>query len=314
MTKRIKMTKMKTLALLPLLLLFFSCDNSMEGKNTNSSGEIDVYLEESFKPLFETSIYTFEGQYPLAKINANYTNETAVIDAFMNGKTSTICITRDFNEAEKQSLLTSKKIEVRSTKIAIDAVALIIHPENTDSLFTMDRLKNILLGKDTLWKDSNRKINVVFDSPNSANFNYLKKLAEIESLPVNVFAVNSNEEVINYVKENRNALGVIGVNWISDEDDPATLNFRDGIKVVSVARTEGGEYFKPYQAYIYEEYHLDKGYPLVREVWLITLASRTTLDAGFTNFMGGEKGQLIIQKSSLIPADMVARMVNISDK
>src|SRR5690606_25195086 len=121
-----------------------------------------------------------------------------------------------------------------------------------------------------------------------------------------------NEEVINYVKENRNALGVIGVNWISDEDDPETLDFRDGIKVVSVSKTEGGEYFKPYQAYIYEEYHMDKGYPLVREAWILNKAGRTTLNGGIVNFMMGEKGQLIIQKSSLIPANMVARMVNIT--
>lgn len=310
---------MKRHLLIPLSLLlvvFTSCnqDKGMGDKNTNSSGKIYVYLEESFKPLFETSIYTFEGQFPLATINADYVNEVEAIDAFINGKTSTICITRDFTEEEKKSLLAKNNVEVKSTKLAIDALALIVHPENTDTLMTVERLKNIISGKDSLWQGSNRKINVVFDSPNSANFIYLKNLAEISSLPANVFAVNSNEEVINFVKENRNALGVIGVNWISDEDDPTTLNFRDGINIVALSKTEGEEYFKPYQAYIYEGYHQDKGYPLVREVWLLNKAGRTTLNAGFVNFMTGEKGQLIIQKASLIPANMVARMVNITTK
>ena len=92
-----------------LLVAFTSCNSNkgMEGKNTNSSGEIYVYLEESFKPLFETSIYTFEGQFPLATINADYVNEMEAIDAFINGKTATICITRDFTEEEKKSLLLS---------------------------------------------------------------------------------------------------------------------------------------------------------------------------------------------------------------
>lgn len=293
-----------------LLLVSLACNNSAKGKNTNSSGEIDLYLEESYKPLFETSIYTFEGQNPLAKIKAFYVNESEAFDAFINGKTSTICVTRDFTEAEKRSLLTNKNVEVRSTKLAIDAVALIVHPENTDTLMTVERIKNILNGKDSLWQGSNRKINVVFDNPNSANFIYLRKLAEISSLPANVFAVKSNEEVISYVKENRNALGVIGINWISDEDDPATFDFRDGINVVAIARGEGGEHFKPYQAYIYEGYHMDKGYPLVREAWLLNKAGRTTLNSGFVNFMTGEKGQLIIQRSSLVPANMAARMIN----
>lgn len=292
-----------------LLITVFGCNS--KGSNATDPTPVAVYIEESFKPLFETSIYTFEGQNPLGKIDANYVNEVAAIDAFINGETSTICVTRDFTKEEKKSLLEKQNVEVRSTKIAIDAVALIVHPENTDTLMSIDRLKNILNGKDSLWKESNRKINVVFDNPNSANFIYLKNLAELSTLPANVFAVNSNEEVINFVKENRNALGVIGVNWISDEDDPATLNFRDGISVVSLSKTEDGEYFKPYQAYIYEGYHLNKSYPLVREVWMLNKAGRTSVNASFVNFMTGEKGQLIVQKSSLIPANMVARMINI---
>ncbi len=297
-----------------LLLISSACSgDNTKGKNTNSSGKVDLYLEESYKPLFETSIYTFEGQNPLAEIKAHYVNESEAFDAFINGKTSTICVTRDFTDAEKRSLLANNNVEVRSTKMAIDAVALIVHPENTDTLMTVERLKKILNGQDSLWHGSNRKINVVFDKPSSANFNYLRKLAEISTLPANVYAVKSNEEVINHVKENRNTLGIIGVNWISDEDNPETFDFRDGINVVAVAKNEGGEYFKPYQAYIYEGYHLDKGYPLVREAWLLNKAGRTTLNSGFVNFMMGEKGQLIIQRSSLIPANMVARMINFTE-
>ncbi|MCO5259547.1 MAG: substrate-binding domain-containing protein [Crocinitomicaceae bacterium] len=303
---------MKKVAFFPfLMLVLLSCNNSMQGKNTNSSGDINIYLEESFKPLFETSIYTFEGQYPLATVNAHYVTENDAIEAFFSGKTSTICITRDFTDEEKKSLLSKYNIEVRSTQLAIDAVALIVNPENTDTLMTVERLKNIIQGKDSLWTSTNKRINVVFDNKNSANFNAIRKLADVDKMPDNVFAVNSNEEVINYVKENRNALGIIGVNWISDEDDPATLDFRDGLTIVSVAKNEGEDYFKPYQAYIYEGYHDNKSYPLVREVWMITKAGRTTLDAGFVNFMTGEKGQLIILKSSLLPANMQARMLNI---
>lgn len=297
-----------------LLLIASACSgDGTKGNNTNSSGKVDLYLEESYKPLFETSIYTFEGQNPLSEIKAHYVNESEAFDAFINGKTSTICVTRDFTDAEKRSLLANNNVEVRSTKMAIDAVALIVHPENTDTLMTVERLKRILNGQDSLWHGSNRKINVVFDKPSSANFNYLRKLAEISTLPANVYAVKSNEEVINHVKENRNTLGIIGVNWISDEDNPETFDFRDGINVVAVAKKEGGEYFKPYQAYIYEGYHLDKGYPLVREAWLLNKAGRTTLNSGFVNFMMGEKGQLIIQRSSLIPANMVARMINFTE-
>ncbi len=301
------MNKLFYWVFIPTFLALFSCGSSDASKENKA---VEVYLEESYKPLFETSIYTLEGQNYLAKINANYVSESKAFDAFLNGKTSTICVTRDFTDAEKKSLLKNKNIEVRSVKMAIDAIALITHPENSDTLMTVERIKNILNGKDSIWSGTNRRINVVFDNPNSANFIYLRNLSEITTLPANVFAVNSNEEVINYVKENRNALGIIGVNWISDEDDPNTLQFRDGINVVEVAKEVGGEYFKPFQSYIYDEYYSKSGYPLVREAWLLNKASRTSVNSIFVNFMTGEKGQLIIQKSSLIPANMVARMIN----
>lgn len=289
-------------------LVFSSCNNTMEGNNTHTSGDITMYIEESFKPLFDTSIYTYEGQFPHATIEPRYVTETQAIDAFVSGKTSTICITREFTEQEKRNLRKSQ-IEIRSDKLARDAVAMIVNVQNSDTLMTVDRVKRILSGQDTLWNGLKTGINVVFDNENSANFIYMKELAKLSKIPANIFAVKSNEEVINYVKANKNALGVIGVNWISDEDDPQALAFRDGINVVAIAEKEGKDYFKPYQAYIYT-----KEYPLTREVWLLNKAGRTSLNTGFVLFMIGEKGQLIIQKSSLIPANMVARFVQIKSE
>lgn len=294
------MKKSSLIFLISLPLIFVACNNSSEKKENKP---VTLYLEESFKPLFETSIYTFEGQNPLADFDAHYVTEVEAIEALIENKTSTISITRDFTEEEKARLRLSK-IEVRSDKVAKDAVAIIINPQNPDSTLTVDQIKRIIAGNDTVWNGLKTSINVVFDNINSANFNYMTQLAGIKSVSKNVFAVKSNEEVIEYVKNNKSAIGIIGVNWISDEDDPETLSFRDGLTVVAVAEEEGKEYFKPYQAYIYT-----KEYPLTRELWMINKAGRTSKNTAFILFMLGDKGQLIIQKSSLIPANMVARMI-----
>lgn len=287
------------------LLLFIGCSNPMEIKEAHGIGKTKIYIDESYKPLFETSIYTFEGQNPMADIVPEYVTEEQAILAFHENKTKTICITRDFTKAEKDNLRKSQ-IEVRSDMIAKDAVALIVNPENPDTTMTIEKLKRILTGKDTIWDGLKTGINVVFDNVSSANFQYMRNLTGNGAVPKNVFAVKSNEEVINYVKSNKSAIGVIGVNWISDEDDPQALEFRNGISVVAVAEAEGKDYFKPYQAYIYT-----KEYPLTREVWMINQGGRQGLNTGFVLFMIGERGQLIIQKSSLIPANMVARMIQI---
>lgn len=290
------------------LVLIASCSNPMKVNEAHGKGTAKIYIEESFKPLFDTSIYTFEGQNPLADIIPVYKTEEEILQDFFAKKVETMCITRDLTETEIAKLKKSN-IEVRSEILAKDAVALIINPENPDSTISIDQLKDILTGKTKTWSSLKTGINVVFDHENSANFNYLKNLSGVTKVPENIFAVKSNAEVINYVKNNKSAIGVIGVNWISDEDDPQTLDFLNGIRVMAVSKTATSESFKPYQSYIY-----DKQYPMTRDLWVVNYASRSGVSSGFLLFMTGEKGQLLIQKSSLIPANMVARVIQLKSE
>lgn len=292
-----------------IISTLFSCDSNenpfVQKAETHRRGNVKIFVEESYMPLFKTSIYTFQSQFPNAKINTNYCTEQTAIEAFMTKKTKAIFISRDFTKEEKEKLKLNQ-VEVRSIKLADDAVALIVHPNNKDTTMSVSRLKRILTGKDTLWNGSKNKIDIVFDNQNSANFKYLNKLTNNAPVPANIFAVKSNKEVINYVKNHPNAIGVIGVNWISDEDDSEVLGFLDGVVVMSLSSKENGEYFKPYQAYIHT-----KDYPLTRELWSINKSGKQSLFSGFINFLNGEAGQLIIQKSCLVPANSPIRMIEI---
>lgn len=287
-------------------ILFASCNSNQNPlayqEDAHGRGKATILIEESFKPLFDTSIYTFESKFPKADIEPVYQSELKVIEDFYANKAKTIVISRDFTEEEKAALK-SKNVEVRSDKIALDAVALILHPSNTDTLMTVDQLKKIISGKQTTWTTSKKPITVVYDQPNSANFNYLKNLTNGE-VDKKLFAANSNEEVINYVKKNPNAIGVIGLNWISDEDDFNVLDFLEGIKVVHLAKDNSSDYFQPFSGLIYTG-----EYPLIREIWMVNKGSRAGLNSGFVNFMVGELGQTLIQKCSLVPARSQIRLI-----
>jgi phosphate transport system substrate-binding protein len=290
------------------LLTLSACGggNQTEQSENCKSGIAQILVEESFMPLFETSIETFESLAPKADIKTKYMAEGEIIDEFYKGKIKTICISRDLTEKEKK-ILKSKKIEVRSDRIAIDGVALIVNPKNSDTTITLDDLQKILNGQISKWKTSKKDINVVFDNQRSANFNYLLAFTKTDKLSKNVFAVKSNEDVINYVKKNENAIGVIGLNWVSDQDDFEVMNFLDSIKVMHVAKNSKSDYFQPYPGVIYTY-----EYPLTREMWLINWGARSGINSGFVNFMIGEKGQLLIQKSELVPARSPIRLIQMS--
>lgn len=302
----------KLLLILVVLGVGYACNNQDNPlayqSDAHGRGKATILVEESFKRLFDTSIYTFESQYPKADIVAKYMPEGDIIKAFYNNEAKTIVISREFTK-EELKYLRSKKVEVRTDKVAVDAIAIIVHPSNKDSLLTVDQLKDILLGKRLTWTGSQKEISVVYDNVNSANYNYLKEFCGSENKAKNVFALKSNEEVINYVKKTPNALGVIGLNWISDQDDFDVLDFLAGIKVVGIAKDDKSNYFQPYSGFMYT-----KEYPLTRDIWMINKGRKAGLNTGFVLFMIGELGQTIVQKSALVPANSPVRLIQFREE
>ena len=296
---------MKLVAFLMLsIAILQSCGGGSSTKKTENPHEYaKIAIDESFKKLLKTSIDTYESQYPKAKFIPTYTSEVDAIEALINDKkTQTIVISRELTKREIY-ILKTKDIEVRSNKIATDGIALIVHPSNSDSTFTVNELKEILLGKKTTWSNG-KKIQVVFDKPYSANFNYLKKLCNNGPIENNVTALKSNEEVIKFIKENPFSIGVIGVNWISDQHDFDTKYFLNGIRVASVKKDNKSLAFQPYAGVLYT-----KEYPLTREIWMINYSPRSSVASSLINFMLREPGQLIVQQSSLVPANAPIRLI-----
>lgn len=304
--------------LLAAVVILLKCASpSPVGKDesdTPTSGVLKIVVDESYSKLFDTQIYTFEALYKRAKVYAKYKPEALALADLMNDSCKVIIINRNLTKKE-YDLFEARNLFPKATKICEDAIALIVHPENTDTLLTTERVKNILLGNDSVWAQLNAnsklgKINVVFDNDGSANARYMKDtLLKGKNLAKNCFAVKSNPEVVNYVATHKNAIGVISVNWISDADDTSSVNLRNKIKVVSLAKNEGEKYFKPYQAYI-----KTKDYAFCRDVYMVNRQTRAGLGIGFVAFVAGEKGQLMILKQGLVPSTMPVRLVQINTK
>lgn len=299
-----------------LCLLFFACQDGQKGSDeTPTSGNIKIEADESFKLLLDTETFTFQSLYRNAKITTSFKAESDVIADFMNDSVRLIVVSRKLTESETQHL-TERRIIPRTTKIAHDAVALIVHKDNPDSLLRYDQLQSIFTGKITKWHDIDPKskltdLIVVFDNTKSGNLRFIKeKFIGSKPVPSYCFAVNSNTEVLDYVKKKNNAIGIIGVNWISDRHDTISHKFLRDVRVIAVGEqgdNKGtGEFHKPYQGYIAEG-----SYPLCREVYVICRETFSGLGTGFASFIAGDVGQRIILKSGLVPATMPVRLVQI---
>jgi phosphate transport system substrate-binding protein len=308
---------MKTIIKIFVLLaavIFTACNyNPRAGleEETSTRGKIRIGVDESYTILAEAELDVFLSMYENAHITPLYKPEIDVINDFLNDSVRLVILSRKLT-AEETEYFESRKIFPKTVTIAYDAIAFILNKNNKDSLLRYTDIKGIFEGTVTNWRQispgHNAPIKVVFDNVKSSTVRYIvEKFKLNKQLPSYCYAVQNNEEVINYVEKHANAIGVIGVSWISDRDDSVAKGFLKRIRVAAISsqdNPDGNDFYRPYQGFI-----ADKSYPFIREVYIINRESFTGLGTGFTQWVASDQGQRIVLKMGLVPATMPIRLI-----
>jgi len=285
-------------ALLPVLagvsLLAAACDDSKKGPtDTLASGTISISVDETYRPVIEQQKKVFDSSYPDAHITVNYKSESACFEDLRTGAARLILVTRRLSKAEEKAFEEAKVVPT-TVSLARDAVAVIIHPDAPDSIFTLPQLRGILTGQFA------RKYNVVFDNQGSSTLRYITdSLIPGEGLGANVFAARGNDSVVDYVARNPQSIGFVGLSYVADPRDTRTGAFLEKVRVAAIQNDSTGEFVQPYQAYV-----ALRSYPLTRELVYINRESYPGLGTGFGNFLARERGQLIFGQALLFPLRM----------
>lgn len=261
--------------------------------DTKDRGQINVSADESFKPIVDELVQVYESNHPGTHIVVQYKPEAECLKDFAVDSIRMIIATRGYSENEKLFLLDSMKVSPDQMVVARDAVAVIVHPNAPDSLFTMKQLREILTGR---FKEN---LIPVFDgvqATSTVRF-VVDSVLHSDSLTSKARAARTSQGVIDYVAITPNAIGFIGVSWIGNRDDTQQLGF---LKKVKMAKLESkgvpGSYILPVQANIYYNQ-----YPMVRDLVYILKENHRGLGHGFADFMSGEIGQLIFRRAYLMP-------------
>ena len=281
------------------LLTMMGCsgENGRTDLDTTSNGVLHISVDESFKPVIDSQIQVFEALNPNAKIIADYKTEAACLENFKTDSTRMIIVTRGLSPEEEQYYKKKFYVYPKWTKVANDGLAIIINNSDTDSLFTMDKIRGILSGT------TGDKQNAVFDGlEGSSGFRYAQD-SILKGKPIDmtrVFGEKSSEDVIKYVEKNKNVIGFVGVSWIGNAEDTTQLSFLSKVKIASVlCDCPDNAYVKPYQANI-----MTRRYPMVRGLYYISKENYSGLATGFSNFLESERGQLIFRRAYLGPGTM----------
>jgi phosphate transport system substrate-binding protein len=284
-----------------------SCNRKKTNKipETRTSGTTKILVDESFARILDDQIMVFKSEYPTASVSTIVGNEYKILPKFLNGEVKMIIMSRMLKPSE-ESYYNQLKFAIYTDRFAIDGIALITNKDNLDSNITVNEVFDIMRGK------SNKGKKLVFDNASSSTVRYFMDSAKVSELPkVGVYTLQTNNDVIKYVAENKDYIGVVGVNWLS-ESNKDILSYLPHIKTMGVKNVAGKKgndsYYKPTQNAL-----INGLYPFLRNVYLINAEGRDGLGTGFANWLNSPRGQLIVLKSGLGPHKMISRDFNIKN-
>jgi phosphate transport system substrate-binding protein len=300
-----------------VLLFIVSCRNKDDKyKDTPTSGTTTIGVDETFEPIISNEVNVFESIYISAGILERVCPEIDAFNLLLKDSVRMIIVTRKLDEQET-NYFKSKKIYPKELKIAVDGIALIVNNTNLNTMLTTGTISKILTGEIENWKEINPssklgKINVVFDNVNSSTADYAsREICTNSKISPNHSALQTNPEVIDYVSKTPNALGMIGVSWVSNHRDSTCIGFLEKIRIVAVSKdivATADNSYQPYQAYL-----ATGQYPYRRDVYAIITDPRIGLCTGFASFIASDRGQRIILKSGILPASQPVRLIHVRE-
>ncbi|WP_285060404.1 PstS family phosphate ABC transporter substrate-binding protein [Pedobacter ginsengisoli] len=300
---------MKNLILAFLSLSIVACSDSSK-KNTvvqtRTSGTVKILVDESFSSIIADQVEVFNSDYKDAEFNISEDNENKIVPAFLNDSMGVIILSRRLRPDEEK-IYRNRGIIPKTSRFAIDGIALITGKDNIDSNITVEQVISILKGADTKGK------NLVFDNAYSSTVRYFKELAQIKELPkTGVYTLEDDNDVIKYVGENKNFIGVVGVNWLIANNSNMSP-YIGKVKMMGVKNIKGKKGDDAF--YTPKQVNLINGiYPFLRNVYIIDCEGRDGLGTGFANWLMSPRGQLIVLKSGLGPHKIVPREFNLKNK
>jgi phosphate transport system substrate-binding protein len=169
--------------------------------------------------------------------------------------------------------------------VALDGIAVVVHPSNPVKNLTVEQVRDIYMGKITNWNKvggPNKQIVVISRDTNSGTYETFEKLVmNKEKMASSVEYVGSNGQARTRVQSTAGAIGYVGIGFIDRTIKPVTVNDVE----VSKATIVSGRY------------------PIARPLFMFTngYPKMGSHVYNFINLYQTKKGQEIIEAIGFIP-------------
>ncbi len=214
------------------------------------------------------------------------------IAALINGTVDIANASRDIKQEEIEAARRNG-IEPVEHIVALDAIAVIVNPNNPVEKLTLQQISDMYTGRITNWRQvggEDRPIVLLSRESNSGTYVYfleevVRQGEESDLLfSTDTLLMPSSEGIIEEVRQNPNAIGYDGLGYVTPH-----------VKVVAVARSGDGPYVMPSADTVN-----DDSYPIARPLFMYTDADPSEHVQTYLNWILTE-GQATVDDLGFVP-------------
>ncbi|MBN2400742.1 MAG: phosphate ABC transporter substrate-binding protein [Candidatus Aminicenantes bacterium] len=196
---------------------------------------------------------------------------------------------------EEIEIARKKGFEPKQITVALDGLAVVVHPANPLSQLTQDQLAAIFSGSVSNWKEiggSDLPIVVLSREVNSGTHVYFKehvlrrgrKDSQVE-FAATALMLPSSQAIADEVAQNPGAIGYYGMGYISPRE-----------KALAIAKDADSPYVQPTIENV-----ISNAYPISRPLLMVSRGEPKGLVASFLDFVLSGAGQKIVVKIDFVP-------------
>lgn len=205
------------------------------------------------------------------------------IKAIIDGTTDIANASRDMKDKEVK-LAEEKGVTPVKHTVAYDCIIPVVHPSNSVENLTMDQLKDIYMGKTKNWNQvggPDRRITVISRDTSSGTYEvWESKVMNKERVFPGALLQASNGAVAQAVSKNKNAIGYIGIGYLTKDIKALTVNGVEGSKKTA----------------------LDGSFPISRPLFMFTQGEPQGDVKNFLDYVKDPaKGQKHVEASGYVP-------------
>jgi phosphate transport system substrate-binding protein len=232
-------------------------------------------------PIAQMTAEVFMEQHPDVKISVQGGGSGIGIAAIIDGTCDIGDASRSMKEQELSNAV-SKGVNPKANFVAMDGIAVIVHPSNKVVGLSKQQLKDIYIGKISDWSavgGESQKIVVVSRDSASGTFESFGEMAlDKEKVRPDALMQASNQAIASTVAKTPGAIGYVGLGYLSSQVKAVTF---DGVT--------------PSNATV-----LSNKYKLGRPLFMYTNGSPQGAVKDFLDFVLSAEGQKLVEEAGFV--------------